>query len=95
MGLVFGQYDAKAEGFVPGGGSLHNCMSAHGPDLETFESASSVRAPTTDISTTPSHSCSNHTMSFGPLALRRRRQHCRPTIPNAGRASGRGLREQP
>jgi homogentisate 1,2-dioxygenase len=40
MGLVFGQYDAKAEGFVPGGGSLHNCMSAHGPDAETFEAAS-------------------------------------------------------
>ena len=32
MGLVFGQYDAKAEGFVPGGASLHNCMSGHGPD---------------------------------------------------------------
>jgi homogentisate 1,2-dioxygenase len=31
MGLIYGQYDAKEEGFVPGGGSLHNCMSAHGP----------------------------------------------------------------
>lgn len=40
MGLIFGQYDAKAEGFVPGGGSLHNAMSAHGPDAETFEKAS-------------------------------------------------------
>ena len=40
MGLVFGQYDAKEEGFVPGGGSLHNQMSAHGPDLEAFEKAS-------------------------------------------------------
>jgi homogentisate 1,2-dioxygenase len=37
MGLIFGQYDAKAEGFVPGGASLHNCMSAHGPDAEAFE----------------------------------------------------------
>lgn len=39
MGLCYGQYDAKEEGFVPGGGSLHNCMSAHGPDLDAFEKA--------------------------------------------------------
>ena len=42
MGLVAGQYDAKAEGFVPGGASLHNCMSGHGPDAETFEKASNA-----------------------------------------------------
>ena len=42
MGLVFGQYDAKAEGFVPGGASLHNCMSGHGPDAETCERASTA-----------------------------------------------------
>jgi homogentisate 1,2-dioxygenase len=42
MGLVFGRYDAKAEGFVPGGASLHNCMSAHGPDVSTFEQASAA-----------------------------------------------------
>jgi len=40
MGLIHGVYDAKAEGFVPGGASLHNCMSGHGPDAETFEAAS-------------------------------------------------------
>jgi len=40
MGLILGQYDAKAEGFVPGGVSLHNCMSGHGPDAETFARAS-------------------------------------------------------
>ena len=40
MGLVRGVYDAKAEGFAPGGGSLHNCMSGHGPDAVTFERAS-------------------------------------------------------
>jgi homogentisate 1,2-dioxygenase len=39
MGLVHGTYDAKAEGFLPGGASLHNCMSAHGPDAATFEKA--------------------------------------------------------
>ena len=42
MGLVHGVYDAKAEGFAPGGASLHNCMSGHGPDAATFEKASSV-----------------------------------------------------
>ncbi|MDU9390549.1 homogentisate 1,2-dioxygenase [Pseudomonas sp. zfem002] len=35
MGLIKGEYDAKAEGFLPGGASLHGCMSAHGPDAET------------------------------------------------------------
>jgi homogentisate 1,2-dioxygenase len=40
MGLVRGVYDAKAEGFVPGGVSLHNCMLAHGPDVATYEKAS-------------------------------------------------------
>ena len=40
MGLIHGAYDAKAEGFVPGGASLHNCMSGHGPDADTFAKAS-------------------------------------------------------
>jgi homogentisate 1,2-dioxygenase len=42
MGLVHGVYDAKAEGFVPGGSSLHNCMTGHGPDEQTFEKASNI-----------------------------------------------------
>jgi homogentisate 1,2-dioxygenase len=40
MGLVYGVYDAKPEGFVPGGFSLHNMMLAHGPDASAFEHAS-------------------------------------------------------
>jgi homogentisate 1,2-dioxygenase len=40
MGLIHGVYDAKSEGFLPGGASLHNCMSGHGPDTDTFEKAS-------------------------------------------------------
>jgi homogentisate 1,2-dioxygenase len=40
MGLITGVYDAKADGFSPGGASLHNCMSGHGPDAATFEKAS-------------------------------------------------------
>jgi homogentisate 1,2-dioxygenase len=39
MGLIHGAYDAKAEGFLPGGMSLHNCLSAHGPDRATFDKA--------------------------------------------------------
>ena len=42
MGLVHGQYDAKPEGFKPGGASLHNSMVPHGPDAEAFEKASSA-----------------------------------------------------
>jgi homogentisate 1,2-dioxygenase len=37
MGLIQGEYDAKKEGFVPGGVSIHNCMTPHGPDRETYE----------------------------------------------------------
>lgn len=40
MGLVYGQYDAKPQGFVPGGCSLHNTMLPHGPDADAFEAAS-------------------------------------------------------
>ncbi|MCQ9426760.1 homogentisate 1,2-dioxygenase [Pseudomonas sp. LJDD11] len=39
MGLIEGVYDAKAAGFLPGGASLHNCMSAHGPDNATAQAA--------------------------------------------------------
>ena len=42
MGLIHGTYDAKAEGFLPGGGSLHNAFSAHGPDKATFDTASNA-----------------------------------------------------
>lgn len=39
MGLIYGEYDAKTEGFVPGGGSLHNCMQPHGPESAVYEKA--------------------------------------------------------
>jgi homogentisate 1,2-dioxygenase len=42
MGLIYGVYDAKPQGFVPGGISLHNCMLPHGPDAEAFERASNT-----------------------------------------------------
>lgn len=40
MGLISGTYDAKAEGFSPGGGSLHSTMTPHGPDAQTFKKGS-------------------------------------------------------
>lgn len=39
MGLISGEYDAKKEGFVPGGISIHNCMTPHGPDYASYEQA--------------------------------------------------------
>jgi homogentisate 1,2-dioxygenase len=65
MGLIHGAYDAKEEGFVPGGASLHNCMSGHGPDADTFRKAS-------DSDTSKPHKVSD-TMAFmfeTPLVIR-------------------------
>ena len=42
MGLITGAYDAKAEGFAPGGVSLHNLMAGHGPDLASWQGASAA-----------------------------------------------------
>ncbi len=44
MGLIHGKYDAKEEGFVPGGVSLHNMMLAHGPDADGYKKATKRRA---------------------------------------------------
>ncbi len=52
MGLIYGQYDAKPQGFVPGGFSLHNCMLPHGPDAEAFEGASTAELKPTRLSDT-------------------------------------------
>ncbi len=49
MGLVHGAYDAKAEGFAPGGCSLHNCMTGHGPDAATFDKASNADLSKPDV----------------------------------------------
>jgi homogentisate 1,2-dioxygenase len=49
LGLIHGKYDAKAEGFLPGGASLHNSMSGHGPDAETFEKASHADLSKPDV----------------------------------------------
>jgi homogentisate 1,2-dioxygenase len=43
MGLIYGDYDAKAEGFAPGGMSLHNLMAGHGPDVASWRAASEAK----------------------------------------------------
>ncbi|MEM1268018.1 MAG: homogentisate 1,2-dioxygenase [Pseudomonadota bacterium] len=55
MGNIFGQYDAKPKGFVPGGMSLHNMMLPHGPDRTAFERASNSNLGPDKL---------EHTMSF-------------------------------
>lgn len=49
MGLIHGAYDAKAEGFLPGGCSIHNCMTGHGPDAATFDKASAADLSKPDV----------------------------------------------
>jgi len=49
MGLIHGVYDAKAEGFEPGGCSIHNSMTGHGPDAETFAKASQADLSKPDV----------------------------------------------
>ena len=39
MGLIYGKYEAKEGGFVPGGASLHSMMTPHGPDEQAFNKA--------------------------------------------------------
>ena len=52
MGLISGAYDAKADGFAPGGLSLHNLMSGHGPDLDSWKTASEAELKPVKIENT-------------------------------------------
>ena len=72
MGLIHGVYDGKATGFVPGGSSLHNCMSGHGPDSVTFERASLVdtRRPRQVVDTMAFMFESRLPLQVAPAALR-------------------------
>jgi homogentisate 1,2-dioxygenase len=49
MGLIYGVYDAKPQGFTPGGFTLHNCMLPHGPDAEAFSRASNTALEPTKL----------------------------------------------
>ena len=89
MGLVRGVYDAKAEGFLPGGASLHNSFSSHGPDAETFE-----RASTADLarrrSTTRWPSCSRRGGRWCPPGTPWMPRTASPTTTTSGAAWSRG-----
>ncbi|OQR72030.1 homogentisate 1 [Tropilaelaps mercedesae] len=39
MGLISGSYEAKEQGFGPGGATLHSMMTPHGPDIQCFKQA--------------------------------------------------------
>ncbi|XP_071438914.1 homogentisate 1,2-dioxygenase [Hetaerina americana] len=49
MGLILGNYEAKEEGFLPGGASLHSMMTPHGPDAKCFEDASNAKLVPTRV----------------------------------------------
>lgn len=42
MGLIYGVYEAKEGGFMPGGASLHSMMTPHGPDRQAFDKATTA-----------------------------------------------------
>ena len=87
MGLIHGVYDAKAEGFVPGGASLHNCMSGHGPDAATFEQGERAPIPP-DRRTSRTHGVHVRDAHRDPpdAATRCRARCCRRTTARCGRA---------
>jgi len=49
MGLIKGNYEAKEEGFLPGGATLHSMMTPHGPDSQCFESNSTAELKPTRV----------------------------------------------
>ena len=73
MGNIYGIYDAKPKGFVPGGMSLHNCMLPHGPDQQAFEGASNAKLGPEKL---------DNTMSF--MIETRFPQHLTPFAATAG-----------
>ena len=87
MGLVHGAYDAKAEGFSPGGASLHNCMTGHGPDAETFEKASRADLSKPDVIKDTMAFMFETRFVWRPTASRARiGRSCSTTTTAAGRA---------
>jgi hypothetical protein len=95
MGLIYGVYDAKPEGFVPGSMSLHNTMLSHGPNSDAFAHASELRArPRSRRPSSPTSflSCSRPLPSACD-ELCRRASGARRGAQNGGsiRASKRGL----
>jgi len=85
MGLIYGEYDAKAEGLLLGGPSLHNCMSCHGPDAQTFERATAAEL-SHSISKTRIPSCSRRAWSCDGPALHSKIRSFNTSTTSAGKA---------
>ena len=85
MGLIRGAYDAKAEGFVPGGGSLHNAMSGHGPDAATFERASRAELVPQKLDDTLAFMFESRYVYPSDARERSHRRSCRRITRPAGR----------
>ena len=84
MGLIYGVYDAKPEGFVPGGMSLHNCMLPHGPDKPPTTTPPK-RSSSRSSSPTRWPSCSRPAFPSTSPSLPPSWRRCRRTTPPAGR----------
>ena len=69
MGLILGKYEAKEEGFMPGGGSLHSMMTPHGPDAQAFEKASSDDLKPVRVADGTQVECTNAGLFVGRLKL--------------------------
>jgi homogentisate 1,2-dioxygenase len=74
MGNIYGQYDAKPQGFVPGGMSLHNMMLPHGPDEPAFEGASNAKLGPDKLDNTMSFMFETRFPSTSPPSPRPRRR---------------------
>ncbi len=84
MGLIEGKYDAKDTGFAPGGASLHNCMSGHGPDAATVERASTADTRVPEYLADTMAFMFEPAVSFAPVKSRWRSPSCRMTTNAAG-----------
>ena len=91
MGLVHGAYDAKAEGFLPGGASLHNSFSAHGPDRATFERASTAELAPQKIADTLAFMFETRLVIRPTRVRARTAKRCSATTMRAGQVSTAGF----
>ncbi len=85
MGLIYGVYDAKPQGFVPGGICLHNMMLPHGPDRDAFEHASNGELKPVKLTGTMAFMFETRFPAARDRICRDDRRRCRTTTPIAGR----------
>ena len=88
MGLIDGAYDAKADGFAPGGASLHNQMSGHGPDRASYEKAIAAELKPHKIEDTMAFMFESRYV-IRPTRWAMETPLCSPTTTPCGRASPR------